>query len=106
LEPDEGDYWNTMGVARYRAGDWRGAIAALEKATALHGRTSYDDFFLAMSHWQLGERPEARRLYDQAVQWMEKNRPRNEELRRFRGEAAELLGIGDPTRSAEEKGPG
>jgi tetratricopeptide (TPR) repeat protein len=105
LEPDEGDYWNTMGVARYQAGDCRGAIAALEQAIALHGRTSYDEFFLAMARWRLGERPEARRLYDQAVQWMEKNRPRNEELRRFRGEAAELLGIGDPTRG-KEKGPG
>jgi hypothetical protein len=27
------------------------------------------------------------------VQWMDKNQPRNEELARFRAEAAELLGM-------------
>jgi tetratricopeptide (TPR) repeat protein len=106
LEPDDGDYWNTLGVARYRAEDWPGAIAALEKAIALHGRTSYDEFFLAMSRWRLGDHAEARRMYDQAVHWMEENQPHDAELRRFRGEAAELLGIGDPSRSGEEKGPG
>ena len=35
----------------------------------------------------------ARKQYDQAIKWMEKNQPKNEELGRFRDEAAELLGI-------------
>ena len=35
----------------------------------------------------------ARTWYDRAAEWMEKNRPRNEALRRFRMEAEELLGI-------------
>jgi serine/threonine protein kinase/WD40 repeat protein/Flp pilus assembly protein TadD len=96
LEPEEGDYWNTLGVALYRIGDWRGSIAALENAIAFHGRTSYDEFFLAMSCWQLGQHPEARRAYDWAVEWTQKNKPHDTELRRFRGEAAELLGICGP----------
>ena len=33
----------------------------------------------------------AREFYNRAVQWMEKNQPNNEELRRFRAEAAGLL---------------
>jgi tetratricopeptide (TPR) repeat protein len=92
LDPDEGDYWNTLGVAQYRAGDWPGAIRALKKAIALHGRTSYDEFFLAMSLWQRGERDAARRLYDQAVEGMKTVEP-DDELRRIRAEAAERLGL-------------
>ena len=38
-------------------------------------------------------REEARKWYRQAVAWTEKHRPRDEELRRFRGEAADLLGV-------------
>jgi hypothetical protein len=52
-----------------------------------------------MTHWRLGDRSEARRCYEQAVGWMEKNAPQNEELRRFRAEAATLLGPGTPTAS-------
>ena len=44
-----------------------------------------------MAHWQLGHKPEARKWYDRAVQWMKKRKPNDEELRHFRTEAAELL---------------
>ena len=50
-------------------------------------------FLLAMAHWKLGDKAEARAWYDKAVEWMEKNQPKNEELRRFRAEASELLGV-------------
>jgi len=91
--PKQAACWNALGVAQYRAGDWRGAIAAMENSIALGGQNSHDGFFLAMSHWQLDEREQARRWYDQAVQWMEKNKPNDGDLRRFRAEAAEVLGI-------------
>jgi serine/threonine protein kinase/Flp pilus assembly protein TadD len=94
LAPEQGNFWNTLGVALYRAGDWAEARAALSKSMALRrGAESLDWFFLAMAHWQLGEREEARKRYQQAVDWMAKNRPKDEELRRFRAEAAELLGL-------------
>jgi tetratricopeptide (TPR) repeat protein len=96
LKPEVGTFWNTLGAARYRAGDWKAAIGALEKSMALSkGGDSFDWFFLAMAHRQLGEQDKARQWYDRAVQWMDKNRPTNEELRRFRAEAAELLGLNE-----------
>jgi hypothetical protein len=49
-----------------------------------------------MAHWRLGDREQARTCYDQAVAWMDKHMPQNEELIRFRAEAAELLGAEDP----------
>jgi tetratricopeptide (TPR) repeat protein len=94
LAPKEGTIWNTLGVAHYRSGDWKAASAALTKSMELrNGGDSFDWFFLAMAHWQLDQKKEARKWYDQAVAWMDKNQPQNEELRRFRAEAAELLGI-------------
>ena len=92
LAPNEGNYWNTLGVVQYRAGDWNAALAALEKSMTLRkGGDSGDWFFVAMVHWQLGRKDEARRWFDQAVQWMEKNKPQDEELERFRAEAKALI---------------
>jgi superkiller protein 3 len=92
LQPQEGKYWATLGAARYRAGDWKAAIDSFEKS--MERRSAGDGFdwlFLAMAHWQLGEKDKAREWYDRAVQWMDKNNPTDEELRRFRAESAELL---------------
>jgi tetratricopeptide (TPR) repeat protein len=94
LAPEDGKAWNTLGVAQLRAGNWEESIKALRKSMDLRkGGDSSDWFFLAMAHWHLGNKNEARRWFDQAVSWMDKNQPGNEELRRFRAEAAELLGL-------------
>jgi tetratricopeptide (TPR) repeat protein len=100
----EGNYWNTLGVAQYRAGDWKGALDALGKSMELNqGGDSSDWFFLAMAHWQLGQKEQARTWYDKAIAWMEKHQQQNEELRRFRAEAAALLGI-EPMAAPQGKG--
>jgi tetratricopeptide (TPR) repeat protein len=86
--------WTTLGVAQYRNGDWKAALDALTKSRQLRRGDDGTDFcFLAMAHWQLGEKDKARTWYDRAVAWMDKHKPHDEELRRFRAEAAELLGI-------------
>jgi serine/threonine protein kinase len=95
LEPEKGEFWNTLGLAHYRAGQWRQSKDALEKSMKLFGgkSESFNTFFLAMAHWQLGEQEESRQWYRQAVAWMEKNQRGDHDLRRFRAEAAELLGV-------------
>jgi tetratricopeptide (TPR) repeat protein len=94
IEPQNGGYINTLGVAYYRTGDWKSAIAALEKSMALRdGGDGLDWFFLAMSRWQLGDKEAAGTEYERAVKWMEANAPHNTELIRFRDEAAELLNV-------------
>jgi serine/threonine protein kinase/Flp pilus assembly protein TadD len=86
--------WNTLGVAQYRAGDWQAATASFEKSMAVSAEGyAIDCLFLAMAHWKLEHQEEARPWYDRAAAWMEKNDSQNEELRRFRAEAEELLGI-------------
>ena len=95
LAPKSAWIWNTLGVAHYRAGDWKAAIEALERAETLAPDLylAFNGFFLAMAHWRLDEKDEARKWYDKAVEWMDKNQPQNEELLRFRAEAEELLGL-------------
>jgi serine/threonine-protein kinase len=97
LAPKDGDDWNTLGVALYRAGDWKGAISALEKSEALEPdtRLAFNGFFLAMARWQLGQKDHARDWHDKAVASMVKIGPKDESLLRWRGEAEALLGIAD-----------
>ena len=96
--------WNTLGVAHYRAGDHEAAIQALGKSMELgSGGVACDWFFVAMAHWQLKHTEEARRWYDKGAAWMEKQKSNDEELLRFRAEAAELLGVPLKPPAAKEK---
>ena len=90
--------WQALGWAHYRTGDWKASIEALKKSCALDdpkGGDAAQWFFLAMAHWRLGEKDKGREWYDRAVQWMDKNQPKEELLRRFRAEASELLELKD-----------
>jgi tetratricopeptide (TPR) repeat protein len=105
--PREGVVWTTLGVARYRAGDSKGAVAALQEALkhfqvagGFNRGVGRSLFFLAMAQQQLGSTKEARQVYDRALEWLESNRKALEstpwagvELRRFQAEAEEVLGI-------------
>jgi tetratricopeptide (TPR) repeat protein/serine/threonine protein kinase len=93
-EPTWGAAWTTLGVAHYSAGDWKEALVALTKTMDLQrGGIGPAYFFLAMTQQKLGHKDEARKWYDKAVEWMEKDQPKDEELRRFQKEAAEVLGL-------------
>jgi tetratricopeptide (TPR) repeat protein len=95
LALDDSACWNTLGVVRYRAGDWLAAQKALAQSEELAPNKyfGFNAFFLAMTHWQLDDTGEAREWYDKAVEWMDKNASDNDELLRFRAEAEELLGV-------------
>jgi len=120
--PQAANVWNTLGVALYRAGRYTEAIDALQKSETLGGgkELGFNALFIAMSHWQLGNavssvaesaasdqsllemdqaqhQDEARRWYQQAVEWIQKRQLANEELRRFQEEASDLLGVDQAT---------
>ena len=91
LAPENGAYWNTLGVILYRAGDDKAAVAALEKSMRLRsGGDPYDWIFLSMAHARLAELIEARSWYDRADVWIKANAPVSQELLRFRAEAEHL----------------
>jgi tetratricopeptide (TPR) repeat protein len=95
LAPDSRDTHVTLGVALYRAGDARAAITEMERGLALEeveeAPTVTTWFFLAMSHAQLGDQRAARRWYDRAVAWIDKNPEHKEGFSRWRAEATALL---------------
>jgi hypothetical protein len=58
--------------------------------------------YLAMATWQKGDQEQARKWYDEAVLWMEQAdveqflrdpKRQDDEMRRLRAEAAQLLGV-------------
>jgi tetratricopeptide (TPR) repeat protein len=98
LELQNGGYWNTLGVAYYRNGEYPAAIEALGRSIKLSdGGSAAAWFFLAMAHQRQGDKEDACRWYDKAADWMTKNGPDNPHLRRFRAEAEQLLGMPPPT---------
>jgi Flp pilus assembly protein TadD len=90
--PESADNRNTLGVAHYRHGDDKAAILELEKSMSLRaGGDSFDRFFLAMAHWRLGDRAKARSWFDRALHGMDKHKPHDDELCRFRAEAEAMM---------------
>ena len=100
------EIWTTLGAAHYRAGDWKEAIAAIEKSeTVAPGRfTAVNFLILAMAHWQLGEKEKARECYEKAVRSMEQgSQSVTGDLERFRREASQLVGIPDSGPTGDEE---
>ena len=98
--PEVGEFWYTLGVAHYRAGQWRAAQAALVKARAmLKGHDQcVAEFTLAMACWQAGERQRARDCYDQAVRDARALDPPGRMVEALWAEAAALLKLPAPDR--------
>jgi Flp pilus assembly protein TadD len=95
LAPNNGKYLRTLGTAYYRAGDLTAAVEAFTKSALLANDDGASNFVRAMAHWHIGEKEQARQWYERTAKWMVQNKPQDVELRRFRAEAAALLGLPD-----------
>jgi tetratricopeptide (TPR) repeat protein len=97
LAPRNAFYLGTLGSARYSSGDWKGAIADLERAIGLRNAddeaNASDAFFLAMAYGQTSDKDKARAWFERAVRWIEKGDKDDPELKRFRAQAAMLLEV-------------
>jgi eukaryotic-like serine/threonine-protein kinase len=88
--PENGELWNTLGVAHYRAENWSDSVNALNQSRTLRrGGDSYDFFFLAMAHWKSGDKDQARDWYKKAIAALPNNK--NQELARVHNEAKKLI---------------
>jgi tetratricopeptide (TPR) repeat protein len=103
---DRAAAWTTLGVTHYQAGSWSEAVQAFERSLTLKDQNENDDFFfLAMAHWQLGNKEQARHWYDKTAQWMENYNLLNGDDHGFRREAEALLGIKDKPKGKKEEPP-
>ena len=92
-EPRKAAYWNTLGIAYFRAGEWKASIHALERSVEQGtGGTSFDYFFLAMAYCRQGDKQAASHWHHLANDWMDQHNPEHEDLLRFREEAGSLIG--------------
>jgi len=105
--PKVGAFWGILGAAYFGNGDWQEAVGALQKATQLPSGPSLasmaflvrsslsrvnNGFYLAMACWKAGQKGEARKCYARAVASIDKDRLQDEETRRLRAEAENVLG--------------
>jgi len=114
LKPGDGVCLQSLGGALYRAGDFRGSIEAIKKADG-----GKDSFIRAMAHWQLGEKTEAKAVFDAANKWLKEHErecekqmkqgtityPPPVQQKRLQAEAAALLksAPASPARGSETK---
>jgi tetratricopeptide (TPR) repeat protein len=91
-DPEQGEYWNTLGVAYYRKRDWMKARTSLEQSMTLRdGGDPNDWFFLAMACQRSGDVEHARAWRDKASRQLDANVPKNEDFLRYRAETDALL---------------
>jgi tetratricopeptide (TPR) repeat protein len=94
LLPSHQTYWNTLGLALYRRGNWNTSAIALKKSIELgSGGSGFDHFILAMAYRRLGQTQLALASYHRACRWLQEHNPGHAELLRLQSEAANLLGI-------------
>jgi tetratricopeptide (TPR) repeat protein len=104
LDPGVSLFWLTLGVCRYRTGDFPGCVEALERSIELDGSGDpYEWLFLAMAHQRLGDEARARDWYARSLDWVAEHGPdpeytryslrRKAEMGEFLAEARGVLGI-------------
>jgi tetratricopeptide (TPR) repeat protein/tRNA A-37 threonylcarbamoyl transferase component Bud32 len=92
LDSDFGPHWHTLGMAEFRARNWKAAAEAMQEAMKRRmGGNAYEWLFLAMVHHELGERDEARRWFGKSVEWMTQLKTPDPYLEQFRREAEARL---------------
>jgi serine/threonine protein kinase len=97
-----GVFFNTRGVAKYRNGDWQGAIVDLKESMRLRkGGDGFDWFFLAMAYWQKNDKAEARKWYEKGKKNIRNTNTYAEPVWPHYCEAASLLGEKCPGPSAK-----
>jgi serine/threonine protein kinase/tetratricopeptide (TPR) repeat protein len=95
LAPENYGYWETLGLAEYRAGHAAEAVAAFEQAVRVGSTEPLARLLLAMARRQAGDTERAPREYEAARSQIEKAGKPDEGTRALLAEAATLFGVAD-----------
>jgi serine/threonine protein kinase/tetratricopeptide (TPR) repeat protein len=88
--------------------NYEAAITSLNKSLELDttgASLPNTTFLLAVAHWQLGNKAEARACYDKSVRWMKDNESTDEQLVRLKAKAEVALGIDSETEASKDDQP-
>jgi serine/threonine-protein kinase len=86
--PDNAEAWCALGAARYRAGETKEALAALERAVARRVHPSCKDYFLlALTYAKQGDADKAAASLEKANTMLKESRPASLVLQRLRAES-------------------
>ncbi len=102
IVPEESTFVNTLGVARYRAGQYREALADLNRSLKLNaaqfgGPIPARMAFIAMAQYRLGQSADARKTLEQLRGIMTQKRwTEDDESEAFSDEAISLIGGTEP----------
>jgi hypothetical protein len=105
VAPMERNFWNTLGVAYYRAGQLEEAKNALYRSMEMRNEgDSFDWFFLAAIHFKLGHKDRAQQWYVRAAASLREigesaagsALDQLDELYRFEVEVAQVIGLKKP----------
>jgi tetratricopeptide (TPR) repeat protein len=64
VSPEWEDAWFRLGYLRFQRADYRGAIEAFEECIARRGKWSEAMLNLALSHWKLGAKDNAKQVFE------------------------------------------
>ena len=93
--PDNLDYLMTQAVAHYLLGDYRTAIAELERSLPAAQTWECElHLYLALANHRLGDHDRARRWYDRAIAWAREHNYTAQDYRVLLAEAEPLFGAG------------
>jgi tetratricopeptide (TPR) repeat protein/tRNA A-37 threonylcarbamoyl transferase component Bud32 len=91
-EPRNSNYWNTLGVAYYRSGQYAEALPAFDKSMMLsHGGDGFDWFYIAMAHWKLHNPEKAIDYLRRAQDWKRTEHVAAKDLLGIDEEAQQLI---------------
>jgi tetratricopeptide (TPR) repeat protein len=84
-----------LGQVQYRHGQLEATVATLKPTDdeSEPANMPQNAFYLATSHWRLGNKEQARKYYEQAAAWMDKNVPDQVRFETLRKEAEARLGV-------------
>lgn len=91
--PEDPSLQNTLGVCYYRTSNWEEALELLQSSVK-NADVIHNWLFLAMTHWQLGEKAEARAYMTKSIVWKQKGKL-DAEAKRFLAEAETLMATKD-----------
>ena len=73
LDPEEGNWKNTLGIALFRDGQWKESIKVLKQSNEQGMDHPYNWLYISMSEQKLGNLDAAKSWFEKSMEWKKRN---------------------------------